>query len=79
MDAQETIGKPFESLDPSICAVLVKIHGTVGAVRVFSDMVINVVAGPENGTEFVIVTIKRDEETTILGTPSMRHFRRPSS
>lgn len=78
LDPKETIGTNFETVDSSICAVLIKKHGAAGAVRVFSNPVTNVVTGPIQGTGFVIVVIKSGEDCMLLGTPSVRYFRRRS-
>lgn len=77
LDPKETLGTDFEKVDPSVCAILVKKHGTVGAVRVFSDPVTNVETGRENG--FVIVVIKPGQDCMFLQNPSVRYFRRRSS
>ncbi len=62
-----------------MCAVLVKKHGAVGAVRVSSDPITNVVTGPAQGTRFVIVVIKPGQDCMFLKTPSVRYFRRRNS
>jgi len=74
-----TVGADFEKLDASVCAVLVKIHGDGGAVRVYSSPMQNVVTGPKRGTGYIIVVIKSGETCRLFGTPSVRYFRRSSS
>ena len=76
IDPQETVGTNFEMVPSSVCAVLVKIDGGGGAVRVNSVPVQNVVTGPKQGTGFVIVVIPSGETCRLYGQPSVRYFRR---
>jgi len=77
----EITGRNFELLDPLICAILVKKQGAAGAVRVFANNDIrNVVTGPnEIGSVIVAVRTGEGEFCRILGTPSVRYFRRRRS
>lgn len=75
IDQEETIGTDFGTVPQSVCAVLVKKHGPIGALRVFGEGVTNVVTGPTE-TGFVIVIIKPGESCRLLQTPSLRYFRR---
>ena len=79
LDKETTVGTDFGTVDSSVCAILVKKHGAVGAVRVFSNPVTNVVTGPTQGTGFVIVVRKSGEDCRLFGNPSLRYFRRRSS
>lgn len=79
IDGCETIGKTFEQVESSVCAILVKKHGGGGAVRVFGDAVQNVVTGPSESPGFVIVIVAPGETCRFLGTPTVRLFRRISS
>jgi len=74
----EITGRDFELVDPLICAILVKKQGAAGAVRVFaSNDIRNVVTGPnEVGSVIVAVRTDKSEYCRILGTPSVRYFRR---
>ena len=78
MDSQETIGTNFEKVDISVRAILVRKDCAEGAVRVFGNDIWNVVTGPkENG--FVILRLSEGEYCRLLGTPTVRYFRRRSS
>ena len=76
LDPKETTGTDLEMVDSSVCAVLVRIHGGGGAVRVNSVPVKNVVTGPNRGTGYVIVVIPSGETCRLYGKPSLRYFRR---
>jgi len=76
---QEKIGTDFEMVDSSVRAILVKKHSADGAVRVFGKSIRNVVTGPKEGTGFVIVIVESVEECMLLGSPSVRYFRRRTS
>jgi len=76
LDTNWTVGTDLEELDPSICAVLIKIHGLAGAVRVYSSPMQNIVSGPKRGHGYVITVIKSGETCNLFGTPSVRYFRR---
>lgn len=79
LDPKETVGTDFGTVVSSVCAILVKKHGAVGAVRIFSNPITNVVTGPTQGTGFVIVVRKSDKNCRLFGNPSLRYFRRRSS
>jgi len=79
LDANWTVGTDLEELDPSICAVLIMIHGLAGAVRVYSSPMQNVVTGPKRGRGYVISVIKSGQTCNLFGTPSVRYFRRRPS
>jgi hypothetical protein len=81
VDRSETIGRTFEQVDSSVCAILIKRHGGGGAVRVFGegDEVKNVVTGPNESTGYVIVLIATAETCRFLGTPTVRYFRYKTS
>ena len=66
-------------VDSSVRAILIKKYSAGGAVRVFSNLIRNVVIGLNKGTSFVIVVIGSVEECMLLGNPSMRYFCRRSS
>lgn len=79
IDAKETLGKSFETVDSSVRAILVKMDGGGGAVRVFGsgNTVRNVVTG--QGAGFVIVVVGVGEECMLFGNPSVRYFRSRST
>jgi hypothetical protein len=71
----ETAGTSLESVDPSVRAILVKIHGGGGAVRVFGDIIRNVVTGPKEPAGFVILVVRPGESCRLFGSPTVRYFR----
>jgi hypothetical protein len=74
INAQETIGKPFQRIDRSVRAILVRIHSDAGLVRVYSRNIRYVAIGPDQGIGFTIAVIQRDEYCIVHGHPSMRLF-----
>lgn len=76
VDSEETIAKSFDTVDPSVCAILIKKHSAPGAVRLFGDKVVNVVTGPTEVTGYIILIKKPGETCRLLGNPSIRCFRR---
>jgi len=79
LDPTWTVGADFEKPDTSVCAVLIKIHGAGGAVRVYSSPMQNVVTGTKRGSGYIIVVIQSGETCMFLGQPSVRYFRRSFS
>ncbi|CAK4031390.1 Hypothetical predicted protein [Lecanosticta acicola] len=78
IDGNEILGRNFDQVDASVRAILVKKNSAQGAVRVFGKEVWNVVTGPtEEGV--VIVRLGEGEYCRLLGTPTIRLFRRSSS
>jgi len=71
----EIVGTDLETVDSSDCAILIKIHGGGGAVRVFSDEVVNVRTGPNQRSGYVIV-VRKPREDCRFGSPSLRYFHR---
>jgi len=76
IDAQETIGKPFRSIDRSVRAILVMIHSDAGLVRIYGQSTRFVATGLGQGSGFAIVFIRSEEKSMVHGHPSMRFFRR---
>jgi len=75
LDPTETIGKSFEIVDSSVCAILVKKNSAPGAVRVDAPGMPNVVTGPrEKG--FDIVVIGPGQTCMLYSTPTVRYFKR---
>jgi len=73
----EKTGKPLESVESSVRAILVKMDGSGGAVKVYGNRVRHVVAGEGLGS--VIVVINPGETSRLHGNPLVRYFRRRSS
>jgi hypothetical protein len=63
-------------VEASVRAILIKIHGGGGAVRVFGNRVRNVVTGPDEITGFKIIILNSGETCRLLGSPTLRYFRR---
>ena len=55
------IGTDFKIVDLLICIIFVKKHSASKVVRVFSNLIRNMVIGPNKGTGFVIVIIGPSE------------------
>ncbi|EME39770.1 hypothetical protein DOTSEDRAFT_82585 [Dothistroma septosporum NZE10] len=78
IDGTEILGRNFDQVDASVRAILVKKNSAQGAVRIFGKEVWNVVTGPsEQGV--VIVRLGEGEYCRLLGTPTIRLFRRSIS
>jgi len=70
----EKTAKPFETIDSSVFAVLVKMKSKAGAIKVQSE---NIRTGPnESGIKIVLISKDR---CIIVGEPTIRFFRRQSS
>jgi len=69
----EKTAKPFEAIDRTVFAVLVKLNSKAGAIKVHSE---NVRTGPDE-SGFKIVLISKDH-CIIVGEPTIRFFRRQS-
>lgn len=74
IDSQETIGKPFQRIDRSVRAILVRIHSDAGLVRIYGRSIRFVATGPGQGVGFAIVVIRPKEDCIVHGHPSMRFF-----
>ena len=75
LDRTEIVGKNFEIVDSSICAILVKKHSAPGAVRVDAPGMPNVETGPHK-KGFDIVVIRPGQTCMLYSTPTVRYFRR---
>ena len=75
----KTIGIDFKMVDLMVCIILVKKYNANGAVRVFSNLIRNVVIGPDKGTGFVIVIIGPSKTCRLFSSPSIQYFRHCSS
>jgi hypothetical protein len=75
IDSEPTVGKRFEMVDSSVCAILVYKHSADGAVRLNAPGMPNVVTGPDE-SGFDIVIIKPGQTCRFFGTPTVRYFRR---
>jgi len=56
-------------VDSSVYIILIKKYSASRAVRVFSNLIRNIVIGPNKGTSFVIVIIGSIKECILLGNP----------
>ncbi|OCK88825.1 uncharacterized protein K441DRAFT_586700, partial [Cenococcum geophilum 1.58] len=56
-------------------AILVKIYSKGGAVRVFSDIIRNIVTGPKEPTSFIILIIRPSKSCRLFSSPTVRYFR----
>jgi len=72
----EIVGTDFETVESTVCAILVKIQSGAGAVRVFGDQVLNVRTGPNQRSGYVLVVIESGEDCRLFGSPSLRYFHR---
>jgi len=75
LDRTETVGKNFETVDSSVCAILVKKHSDPGAVRVDAPGMPSVETGPQkNG--FDIMVINPGQTCMFYSNPTVRYFKR---
>lgn len=70
----ETTGTPLEAVDSSVRAILMKMDGSGGAVKVYGEIIRHIVTDNESG--FMIVAIKPGETSMLHGKPQIRYFRR---
>ena len=54
---------------------MVKIHGGGGAVRVFGNIIRNIVIGPKEPAGFVILIVRPSKSCRLFGSPMVRYFR----
>ena len=76
LDEKEIVAKSVVTLDPSICAIMIRKGGAPGCVRVFGNSIKNIIAGPEKKGGRIVVLVKHGEECMIMGEPNVRFFRR---
>jgi hypothetical protein len=74
INAQELIGKPFQRIERSVRAILVRIHSDAGLVRVYSRNIRFVAIGPDQGMGSIIAVVQPDEYCILHSHPSMRLF-----
>ncbi|PVH92535.1 hypothetical protein DM02DRAFT_662851 [Periconia macrospinosa] len=74
IDAQETIGKPFQRIDRPVRAILIRIHSDTGLIRIYGRSIRVVATGPDRGVGFAMAVVRPDEDTIVHGHPSMRFF-----
>jgi hypothetical protein len=75
----ETISIDFKIVDLLVYAILIKKHSASRAVRVFSNLIRNIVIGLNKGASFIIVIIGPSKTYRLFSSPSIRYFRRYSS
>lgn len=67
----------LDSVDWSTsCAVLVQIDGGVGAVYVHGNELDIIMTGPDQGTGWWLIILRRGHSCRFYGQPSVRYFRR---
>ena len=62
-------------MDLLVRAILVKIHSGGGAIRVFGDIIRNVVISPKEPAGFVILVIRPSKSCRLFSSPTVRYFR----
>jgi hypothetical protein len=62
-------------VDPSVQTILVKIHSRGGALRVFSNIIRNIVIGPKEPAGFIILIIRPGESCRLFNSPIIHYFR----
>ena len=66
-------------MDLLVRVILIKKHSASKAIKVFSNLIRNVVIGLNKGTNFVIVIIGPSKTYRLFSSPSIEYFRRYSS
>jgi hypothetical protein len=62
------IGRPLKTIDTLVGAILLRMNGTGGAVRVFgTEHIENISTDKSSG--FIIMAIRPGESSTLHGTP----------
>ena len=74
----KTIGIDFKIVDLLVHAILIKKYSTSGAIRVFSNLIRNIVISLNKSTGFIIVIIGPSETCRLFSSPSIQYFRRCS-
>ena len=67
----KTIGIDFKIMDLLVRVILIKKYSAGGAVRVFSNLIRNVVIGLNKDTSFVIVIIGPSKTYRLFSSPSI--------
>ena len=75
----KTIGTDFKIVDSLVYIILIKKHSASRAIRVFSNLIRNIVIGPNKGTSFIIVIIGPSKTYRLFSSPSIQYFYRYSS
>ena len=65
----KTIGTDFKIVDLSVRVILIKKYSAGGAVRVFGNLIRNVVIGLNKGTSFIIVIIGPSKTCRLFNSP----------
>ena len=74
----KTISIDFKMVDLSIYAILIKKYSVGEAIKVFSNLIKNMVIGLNKGTGFIIVIIGPSKICRLFSNPSIQYFRRCS-
>ena len=70
----KTIGIDFKIVDLSVRVILVKKHSASRAIRVFGNLIRNVIIGPDKGASFVIIIIGPSKTCRLFSSPSIWYF-----
>ena len=58
-------------VDSLVCVILIKKYSASGAIRVFSNLIRNVVIGLSKGASFVIIIIGPSKTYRLFSSPSI--------
>ena len=67
----KTISIDFKIVDLLVYVILIKKHSANRAVRVFSNLIRNMVIGPDKGTSFIIIIIGPGKTYRLFSNPSI--------
>ena len=67
----KTISIDFKIVDSLVRVILIKKYSASRAIRVFSNLIRNVVIGPNKGAGFVIIIIGPGETYRLFSSPSI--------
>jgi len=68
-------GENYECAERSVCAVLIQKRSSPGAVRVFSNSVINTMTRPDHVSKVILVIVNQPTDSCrLIGNPSVRWF-----
>ena len=70
----KTIGIDFKIVDLLVYTILIKKYSASRAVKVFGDLIRNIVIGPNKGASFIIVIIGPGKTYRLFSSPFIRYF-----
>ena len=65
----KTISIDFKIVDLLVYTIFVKKHNASGAVKVFNDLIKNIVTGPNKSTSFIIIIIGPSKTYRLFNNP----------